>query len=463
MIPSRPRYHVTAPTNWLNDPNAPLYWDGEYHLYYQHNPDAPVWGLMRWGHAVSTDLVHWTDRGIAMRPTPGGPDAGGCFSGNARIVDGQPVVFYTGVTGTGYPHRQVQLRAVADGSLDRLRLEPATPVVPAATPEQGTRHQRDPFLVRYADRWIMVLGTGLRTDEPGGRGAIVAYESTDTFEWTYRGVVYSKAGGGPGLDTGPVWECPVLVQVDGAWVLIVSAQLPLKAGVLCPYALWFVGDFDGERFTPTSTGRMDAGDVFYAPTVTEGVPDGRTLLFGWLQDDRSWVAEGFAGALSLPRELSVVDGRLLMRPAAEVAELFGSPIVDADAITVAPGVPRLLADGVPATYRLRFEVGSGTTHAGAVLGRDANGAEVWVGVSGGRLVAGAVGPDGLVERHGVDLAGGDTTVTVHVDHSIVEVFATTAVLTFRVHPDIDSTDGVRLVAEDVTTTFRRVAFAVAAL
>jgi sucrose-6-phosphate hydrolase SacC (GH32 family) len=321
----------------------------------------------------------------------------------------------------------------------------------------------------------MVLGTGLKTDEPGGRGAIVAYESTDTLEWTYRGVVYSKAGGRPdpplGLDTGPVWECPVLVEVDGSWVLIVSAQLPVGAGPLCPYALWFVGDFDGERFEPTSMGRMDAGEVFYAPTIAEGVPDGRILLWGWLQDDRGWVAEGFAGALSLPRELSVADGRLVMRPAAELEKLWATPTFHADAISVAAGAPHRLAAGIPATYRLRFAIDPAHERAGARLGHDADGNQVWVGVSGGRLTAGLLGPAGLVERHRADLPDtGATTVTVHVDHSIVEVFAATevadrahsTVLTFRVHPQIDSAAGVWLDAAQPDTTFHGVAFAVAA-
>ena len=66
------RLHVKAPGNWVNDPNGMIYYKGQYHLFYQHFPYAPRWGTMHWGHAVSTDLIHWEELPIALYPDENG-------------------------------------------------------------------------------------------------------------------------------------------------------------------------------------------------------------------------------------------------------------------------------------------------------------------------------------------------------------------------------------------------------
>jgi beta-fructofuranosidase len=86
--PHRPRTHFLPPKNWMNDPNGLISWGGEYHLFYQHNPNGPFWGSMHWGHAISPDLIRWRHLPIALAPTPGGPDKDGCFSGCAVDNDG---------------------------------------------------------------------------------------------------------------------------------------------------------------------------------------------------------------------------------------------------------------------------------------------------------------------------------------------------------------------------------------
>src|SRR5246127_1026827 len=77
--PLRPEYHLLPPHNWMNDPNGPIWWKGKFHLFYQLNPQGPVWGDMHWGHAASTDMLHWRHEPVALSPTPGGPDSEGCF------------------------------------------------------------------------------------------------------------------------------------------------------------------------------------------------------------------------------------------------------------------------------------------------------------------------------------------------------------------------------------------------
>ncbi len=94
---NRPRLHFLPPANWMNDPNAPIFHNGLYHLYYQHNPKAAKWDTMHWGYATSKDLVHWQHHGVVLAPTPGGPDKDGCFSGCMVIDNGKPTIVYTGV------------------------------------------------------------------------------------------------------------------------------------------------------------------------------------------------------------------------------------------------------------------------------------------------------------------------------------------------------------------------------
>ena len=115
--PHRPRYHFTPPANWMNDPNGIIEWDGKYHLFYQHNPYAAVWDNMHWGHAVSSDLLHWTDLPVALSPTADGPDEDGCWSGCAVDDNGVPTILYTGVRGD-WTLPQNQRVCLATGNAD---------------------------------------------------------------------------------------------------------------------------------------------------------------------------------------------------------------------------------------------------------------------------------------------------------------------------------------------------------
>ena len=94
----RPRFHLIPPSLWLNDPNGPLHFKGRYHLFYQYAPQISNSATKYWGHAVSTDLVHWKNLGIALAPTSGGPDKNGCWTGSAVVVNGVPTIVYTGGT-----------------------------------------------------------------------------------------------------------------------------------------------------------------------------------------------------------------------------------------------------------------------------------------------------------------------------------------------------------------------------
>ncbi|HMD20740.1 MAG TPA: glycoside hydrolase family 32 protein, partial [Alloacidobacterium sp.] len=100
---NRPQFHLLPAANWMNDPNGPIFWKGKYHMFFQYNPHAAVWGDMHWAHAVSPDMVHWQHLPVALAPTKGGPDGEGCFSGSAVVFNGVPTFLYTGVKSVSLP------------------------------------------------------------------------------------------------------------------------------------------------------------------------------------------------------------------------------------------------------------------------------------------------------------------------------------------------------------------------
>lgn len=324
----RPAYHLLPPHNWMNDPNGPIWWKGKYHLFYQLNPHAAVWGDMHWGHAVSPDMVHWRHQPIAMSPTPGGADSEGCFSGSAVVLNGVPTFIYTGVQNA--PPDQVTLRdgndklretqmlatAEDDGLLQWKKLE--TPVI--AIPPEGMRVTgfRDPCPWKEADGWYVGIGSG----ERGKGGCVLLYRSQDLRHWDYlhplaSGIPNGKQAANP-CDSGEMWECPDFFPLDKVYYLHYSTENKV---------IWTTGEYDAQKhvFTPKRDGVLDHG-AYYAPK-TFVAPGGRRILWGWIRETRpeaEYAAAGWAGCMSLPRVLSVgAQGQLEMHPASEVLKLRG--------------------------------------------------------------------------------------------------------------------------------------------
>ena len=306
--PYRPRFHFTAPTNWINDPNGVCFHDGRYHVYYQYNPNAAKWGDIHWGHASSTDLVHWRDEPIALAPSPG-HDAGGCFSGSFAVVDGQPTLYYTGYT----QERQVQCTATSSDLQHWTKHPERTLVEPPAGVDP--HDFRDPYVFQHQGWWYMVLGASLQHE----RGQCLLYRSADGVAWDYRGPLFTS----PDLKLGVMWECPNFFPIgEDKWVLTVSLWLNLGAHA-------FVGRFEDERFIPEWDGPLDVEGGAFAH-LTMRAPDGRSLQWSWISEQREQRlidADGWAGALSVPRELGLDDRlRLTQRPAAEIEGLRTAPL-----------------------------------------------------------------------------------------------------------------------------------------
>ena len=388
--PARPSYHLLPPHNWMNDPNGPIWWKGEYHLFYQLNPNAAVWGDMHWGHAVSTDMIHWRHQPVALAPTPGGADSEGCFSGSAVVFDGKPTFIYTGVQNA--PPAQITLRdgndklretqmiAVAEDDHLRRWKKVEAPVI--ATPPAGmvVTGFRDPCPWREGDSWYVGIGSGER--EVGG--CVLLYRSKDFRHWEYlhkltQGKPNGKVAVNP-CDSGEMWECPDFFELNGHHCLFYSTENQV---------FWTTGEYDAKqhRYTPTRTGVLDQGPAYYAPKSFVA-PDGRRILWGWIRETRpeaEFAAAGWAGAISLPRVLTMnKDGLLEINPAAETEKLRGA----VESATLAAGTPvraklnelrreveialgaskprlsiRLLTKGTPA-WTLTVNLTEGVVHCG---------------------------------------------------------------------------------------------------
>ncbi len=297
----RPVYHFLPPKGWMNDPNGLIHFRGEYHLFYQHNPESAVPRNIVWGHAVSRDLVHWKHLPIALRPDK--PyDKDGVWTGCMVDDHGTPTAMYTGV------HPEVQCIATSKDMISWGKA-PENPVISAPPAGLQVTGFRDPYVWRSRDWWYAVVGSGIR--DVGG--AILLYRSRDLRRWEY----LEPALVGEKAKTGEMWECPNFFPLGRKWVLWTS---PVPLGRV----IYFVGTFRNHRFTPEYQGEMDLGGCFYAP---QGFRDakGRRILFGWLWETRSEamsVQAGWAGVQSLPRQVSLSkDGHLLFQPVAELRHL----------------------------------------------------------------------------------------------------------------------------------------------
>jgi beta-fructofuranosidase len=307
--PNRPVYHFHPPANWNNDPNGPIWYKGWYHLFYQHNPYASIWGHMHWGHARSKDLVNWEHLPIALWPSH---DKGEehCFSGSATLAsDGIPRLIYTSI-GNRDPEQWMAIPK--DDELIAWEKYDRNPVLTLNI--HGSRKVydwRDPFLFREAGKIYMVCGGNINDRLQSGGAEVQLYESSnaDLSEWKYRGRVFDY------LDREVVnIECPNLFKLGSKWVLICS---PHKS---CEY---FIGDLDLQRgeFVPERRGVLDAGNA-YASNILQDT-DGRSLLWLWgktyTSPDRGWNS-----CMVMPRTLGIGDdGFLQQTPPPEFESLRG--------------------------------------------------------------------------------------------------------------------------------------------
>lgn len=462
--PHRPRYHFVAPANWMNDPNGLIQWRGIYHLFYQYNPDGPVHGNIHWGHAASTDLVHWEDWPVALAPTPDSPDADGCYSGCAVDDNGVPTLVYSGnrrVAGTEPPLR-VQRTCIAT-SADGLRTwmkDPTNPVIPETPPGLDLVQYRDPSVWREDGWWYQVTGAGF----PDVGGTALVYRSRDLRHWEYLHPLCT--GDVRRMEphwTGVMWECPQFFALNDTHALIISVW---DRGT--KQTAYLTGAYADHRLAVGQEGLLDLGWSFYAPQSF--VDDtGRRIMFGWLREERpsaAVVASGWAGAMSVPRILHArSDGTLGYAPAPELAMLRGEH-VHRDNHAVTPTARDLLpgARGGSVEIIAAFAAGEAETF-GLTVFRSPDGAEETriiynraretLTVDRTRARA-AFAPDRATVGGACPLDdGGVLRLHLFLDGSIVEVFANGhTCLTARVYPTHADSTGLDCFATGGTAHLR---------
>ncbi|MEA5079160.1 MAG: glycoside hydrolase family 32 protein [Anaerolineaceae bacterium] len=316
--PLHPIYHFSPPANFLNDPNGLLSWQGETHLFYQYNPNAPVWGSPHWGHAVSKDMVFWHRLPIAMSPRAGTPNADGCWSGSATVTEEGPVFVYTAV----FPETVCLARPdKAFRKLVPVGEEPLISAPPVAMKVEGFR---DPNLWQEDDKWYISFGSGIK--DVGG--ALLLFESYDRIHWHYlHPLLLCDLHQTEPFPTGFMWECPQMFEIEGEYFIFLS-------GIVEPghqYTYYFQGSYQNLRFTPKTQQFMDYGaSVYYAP-LSFVDDQSRRIQLGWLVEERQEEAfrkAGWAGVMSLPRWLRLSKERtLLVEPIPELDRLHADTLL----------------------------------------------------------------------------------------------------------------------------------------
>lgn len=424
----RLHYHFQPQAHWMNDPNGLVFFQGYYHVFFQHNPYGAEWGNMHWGHARTRDFLTWEHLPIALAPSE--PyDLDGCFSGSAVVEDGQLHLFYTGVRQVHGQLVQVQCRAVSRDGL-HFEKDPANPLISSIPPE-GSGDFRDPKVWFHGGTWYMAVGSG-----GGGRGKVLLYKSKDLRAWAYVGIAAESDG-----SQGVIWECPDLFPLGDKYVLLVS-----PIGIEPRRVLYFVGSMDYEtgQFQADSAGVLDKGPDFYAPQtffVSE-----RRLMLAWMQ---SWEGpfpsqkHNWAGAFTLPRELSLDSaGRLRVCPAAEV-DRFRENLAARFALAVEDGAEHDLVScdlsgrGLEVVLRVNRR-GTTASEYGIKFKGPRGQAGFVVGVRGGRLLFVDLGSWGQKGVFTAELTPVDAEfeLRVFVDRSSLEVFGEgeAACITSRVYP-----------------------------
>ena len=464
----RPQFHFTPAQNWMNDPNGPVFYHGEYHLFFQHNPVGNQWGHMSWGQAVSRDMVHWRRLPLAI------PEQNGImiFSGST-VVDWQNTSGFCKASGSRNPSCLV---AIYTGHTDTLQTQnlayssdngrtwtkySGNPVV-----DLHLRDFRDPKVFWHAPshKWIMI--TALATQHK-----LRFFASNDLRHWSF------LSDFGPAGSTDGVWECPDLFQLpvenepgQSRWLLSVNLNPGGVAGGSGDQ--YFIGRFDGSTFTSEGSREQvlwaDYGKDFYASTSFSDLPksDGRRIWLGWL-DNWDYAAKEptspWRGAQSIPRELRLKrfpEGiRLIQQPVRELQSLRHQHYHMEDQ-GVAAANRLLISQGIKGeTLEIAAEIDAENAFEIGLKVRKGNNEETVIGVNTkqaelfvDRTRSGNVGFDSkFAGRHAGPIRldhGKKVRLRIFIDRSSVEVFGNDGecVISERVFPGRAS-DGVELYAQ----------------
>ena len=427
-----PVFHITGERGWINDPNGLIYYNGQYHAFYQHYPDDIKWGPMHWGHVVSDDLTNWKYLPIAL--TPGDDcDKNGCFSGSAIVHDGKLWLMYTGFIENqgGESIRQVQCLAE---SSDGVSFKKHGIVIGEELLPEGYApcDFRDPK-VWYHNDSFWCIAAAKRVE---GRGRVLLYKSKDLFKWEYVNDLFGKDS------LGTMIECPDYNEALG--YMMFCEQFQPNEGKehlnihTCRFAVGKI-DYSTGRFVEDSRGIVDYGFDMYAPQTFAGKP----VFMGWLNMwDRNVPSAkyGFAGMLTLPRVVSIKDGRLYQQPAVNSEPVYEADVCDRLCDRAVTGVVTVKATNLrDLSIKLRS---NGENYTSMALVDDE-----WVfdrSKSGEAIVGAEKDADSLNGIRRMPYSGNDdVTLTIVMDEFSVEIFEDGRALSSTIYPPVGA-DGIEL-------------------
>jgi len=452
----RPQYHAMPDSGWMNEPHAPLYYKGQYHLFFQKNPFGPFWHQIHWGHWVSPDLAHWRELPIALAPEDDTLAPDGIWSGSAAYKeDGTPVLFFTAGNDSAVPNQRTGM-ATPKNPDDPLLVGWDKYPRPVTLQQSGagfTTDFRDPFVFRdeAGKRWFQLVGSRI----PGGSGTALVHESNDLVNWTYRGPLFSiDASKYPGFDK--TFELPVLLPVgkgkDGrqrhVFLNDIGAQCYYWIGVFDPVSARFTPDSEAPRVFDLGQGHFSGPSGFVDPKT------GRVIVMSIAQGERTSSAEwnaGWAHNAGLPVEMALgPDGDLRVRPIDELKLLRRAPVVDLQDVSVQEARAALAkAGGDVLEVELAVQLASGSAgKRGLVVRKTPDGGEqtaLYVDSAAGRFEidrtrttldsdARSRGVQG-VQGGAFDLNGEPLRLHVFLDRSMVEAYVNDRrSLTSRAYP-----------------------------
>lgn len=310
----RNHFHLMGPIGWINDPNGFVYYQGEYHLFYQYYPYDSIWGPMHWGHAKSKDLVQWEQLPVALAPSED-YDKGGCFSGSAIVKDDKLYLMYTGHVEEGNYRREVQCLAISEDGI-HFEKHSHNPVIAEGHIEGIAKIDefRDPKVFVHGEAYYSVVVA----QTPDKRGQVLLFKSEDLLKWDFYSVLLEGQA-----HQGVMWECPDFFHLNGKDVLILSPIQMTPQGHSyqnTSSTIAFVGEMDWNSglLHVENEHEIDGGLDFYAPQTCLG-PNNERMMVAWMQmwhrdmptNDLNHL---WAGSMTLPRELQIIDSRLFQRP-----------------------------------------------------------------------------------------------------------------------------------------------------
>ncbi|WP_171649249.1 GH32 C-terminal domain-containing protein [Paenibacillus phytorum] len=470
----RPQFHAEPPSAWQNEPGGAIYFGGQYHVFYQSNPRGPYWDNIRWGHLVSSDMVHWRDAQDAVIPEKNAVDIDGAWAGGS-VLDGNgiPVIFYTAGDNRRTPNQRINIARstyAQDGDNDLNRWTKSPKVVVDQQAGQGIFGEfRDPFVFKDGSTWFMLVTSGIQ-DAQGNAvgGTALVYSTTDpTLEtgWTYRGPLYV---GNYTIypQTGRVWELPNLrpLGTSGKYIFMINPAKMSSSEYQSRYTYYWIGTWNPTtaQFTPDNATPqlLDVGEHFTGPAAGL-TSDGRTVIYSIAQGRRTATMDsnaGYAHNFGLPLNVYLrPDGKLGADPITELTSLRGTQLVNITTDTTFTAANTALSSISSDMYEIVAEIAPGTANEVGFSLRRSPGAEELTNVYYKKSstefwvdrTKGSLDPDVEKWYQGgvVDIGTENIKLHIYVDRSMIEAYLNgLKSLTTRAYPTRSDAEGIQLYA-----------------